>query len=312
MHYISQLKEKIKYVYEHHYKKILFFPMLLVILSLVQIGAQYATTGEFVHKGISLKGGSLITLTAQTSLSPAELEQFLKQKFSQGDFSVRALRAPAGETLGLSIESDAQQKSEIDDLLSAVKEKIPLQKGEYSVEVIDSSLGNSFFRQTFIALLVAFLLMGVVVFVYFRVPIPSLAVILAAFSDMTVTLAVFNLTGMKLSSAGVAAFLMLIGYSVDTDILLTTRVLKRHEGTVMERVYGSITTGLTMLATTFAAVMIALIFVQSEVIRQIMVILCIGLIVDAFMTWIQNVGVLRLYLERKQRQGEQQRQGGSL
>ena len=311
MRYIHRLKEKVKHIYEHHYKKILLFPMLLVLLSLIQIGTQYTTTGEFVHKGITLKGGSLITLKVQTSSLPEELEQFLKQKFPQGDLSVRALRAPAGETLGLSIESDAQEESEIKTLISAIKEKTPLQEGDYNVEVIGSSLGNSFFRQTFIALLVAFLLMGIVVFLYFRIPIPSLAVILAAFSDLTVTLAIFNLTGMKLSSAGVAAFLMLIGYSVDTDILLTTRVLKRHEGTIMERIYGSITTGLTMLATTFAAVTVALIFVQSEVIRQIMVILCIGLIVDALMTWIQNVGVLRLYLERKQRQGEQQPRGGS-
>ena len=69
--------------------------------------------------------------------------------------------------------------------------------------------------------------MGLVVFIYFRTLVPSLAVILAAFSDIVVTLAIFNLTGEKLSTAGVAAFLMLIGYSVDTDILLNTRVLKK-------------------------------------------------------------------------------------
>jgi preprotein translocase subunit SecF len=77
--------------------------------------------------------------------------------------------------------------------------------------------------------------MGLVVFFYFRSIAPSLAVILEAFSDIIVTLAIFNLTGIKLSTAGIAAFLMLIGYSVDTDILLSTRVLKRKDGTVMER-----------------------------------------------------------------------------
>ena len=143
--------------------------------------------------------------------------------------------------------------------------------------------------------------MGVVVFIYFRVLIPSLAVIAAAFSDIVVTLAVFNLTGIKLSTAGVAAFLMLIGYSVDTDMVLTTRVLKRTEGTVMERVYGAIKTGSVMITSTLAAVFITLVFVQSEVIKQIMIILLIGLLVDFIMTWIQNVALLRLYLERKQK-----------
>ena len=57
----------------------------------------------------------------------------------------------------------------------------------------------SFFIQTMMALLVAFLLMGIVVFIYFRSPIPSLAVILAAGSDIICTVAIFNLTGEKLS-----------------------------------------------------------------------------------------------------------------
>ena len=143
--------------------------------------------------------------------------------------------------------------------------------------------------------------MGLVVLLYFRTIIPSLAVILAAFSDIVVTLAIFNLTGIKLSTAGIAAFLMLIGYSVDTDILLSTRLLKRKEGTIMDRVYGAMKTGLTMSTTTLVAIGVALIFVGSEVVKQIMIILFIGLLVDLVMTWIQNVGVLRLYLEKKKK-----------
>ena len=78
-------------------------------------------------------------------------------------------------------------------------------------------------------------------------------------------------------------------------------VLKRKEGSVMDRVYSAMKTGLTMSATTLSAVLIALIFVQSEIVKQIMIILFIGLLVDLVMTWIQNVGILRLYLEKKHR-----------
>jgi len=56
--------------------------------------------------------------------------------------------------------------------------------------------------------------------------VPSSCVILAAVSDIISTIAVTNLLGLKMSTAGIAALLMLIGYSVDTDILLTTKVLK--------------------------------------------------------------------------------------
>jgi len=104
---------------------------------------------------------------------------------------------------------------------------------------------------------------------------------------------------MKISSAGIAAFLMLIGYSVDTDILLSTRVLKKKEGSVMSRIYSAMRTGLTMNLTTMAAVSIALILSNSQTISQIMTIILIGLFVDIVMTWIQNVAILRLYLEKK-------------
>ena len=42
---------------------------------------------------------------------------------------------------------------------------------------------------------------------------------------------------------GIAAFLLLIGYSIDSDILLTTKVLKRRMGTLFERVKSAMKTG---------------------------------------------------------------------
>ncbi|MBU0457516.1 MAG: protein translocase subunit SecF [Nanoarchaeota archaeon] len=291
------MMKSFKEIYENKYKVLLIIPFLILILALLQIGMQYSFTGEFVNKGITLKGGSTITIT-KTSIDVNELESFLSNKFPKADINVRTLTI-AGKIVSIAIDSDAQENEEIDVLLESIKEKENLDKDDYSIEVMGSSLGKSFFKQTLIALLIAFLLMGVVVLIYFRSLAPCLAVMLAAFSDIVVTLAIFNLTGIKLSTAGIAAFLMLIGYSVDTDILLSTRVLKRKEGSVMERIYGAIKTGLTMSTTTLTAVLVALIFVESDVIKQIMTILFIGLLVDLVMTWIQNVGILRLYLERK-------------
>ena len=291
------MKSRLKSVYENKYKLLLIIPFLLLVFAILQIGIQTAVTGDFVHKGITLKGGSTITIE-DGSINTIELEQFLNEKFPGADIGIRTITA-AGSITGIAIDSDAQETKEIDNLINVIEEKVDIKQSEYSVEVMGSSLGQSFFKQTLVALLIAFLLMGIVVFVYFRTIIPSLAVILAAFSDIVVTLAIFNLTGIKLSTAGIAAFLMLIGYSVDTDILLSSRLLKRKEGSVMERVYGAMKTGLTMSTTTLVAILVALIFVQSEVVKQIMLILFIGLLVDLVMTWIQNVGILRLYLERK-------------
>jgi preprotein translocase subunit SecF len=135
------------------------------------------------------------------------------------------------------------------------------------------------------------------VWCYIKWSIPSAAVILAAISTILFTVAVVDLIGLRISTAGIAAFLMLIGYSVDTDILLSNRVLKHSEGTVYDRITSALKTGLTMTLATMSASVIGYVFTQSDVIREIMLIICIGLVADIFYTWIQNAGFLRLWLE---------------
>ena len=55
----------------------------------------------------------------------------------------------------------------------------------------------------------------------FRDFVPSIAVITVALSDIIIAIGGMSLFGIPLSVASVGAILMLIGYSVDTDILLT-------------------------------------------------------------------------------------------
>lgn len=284
-------------IYEDHYKRLLVIPIIMLLLAFVVIGIQIANTGDFVNKAVSLKGGTTLTVTYDEYIDVNSLELFLKSKSTDADLGVREL-SDFGVQRGVIIEASNIPE---DELLSLSKEFIGDFGDAYSLETIGSSLGQSFFRQTLIAIFIAFFFMGLVVFWYFRSVVPSLAVILAAFSDIIVTLAIFNLFGFKLSAAGVAAFLMLIGYSVDTDILLSTRVLKRKEGSIMSRIYSAMRTGLTMNFTTLVAVTIAMLVSDSEIIKQIMTIILIGLLVDIINTWIQNVGILRLYLERKKK-----------
>jgi preprotein translocase subunit SecF len=158
------MRSTLKKFYEEKYKTLLILPFLLLFLALAQIGLQYVNTGDFVNKGVSLKGGSTITLEYDSSINPSELESFLQNKFSKADISIRTISS-AGQILGFAIDTDAQEKEEINSLLNAIGEKTDLEEGKYNIEVMGSSLGQSFFRQTAIALLIAFFLMGIVVFI---------------------------------------------------------------------------------------------------------------------------------------------------
>lgn len=284
------------YLYEHKYKQLLIAPVIIALICLVVIGTTFFKTGELVEKGISLKGGVSVSVQAVGQLSAEELQSDLRSQFSGADISIRELTR-AGQKVGFVIEATNLEAKQI---MSAVQSQIPgLSQDNFSVDTIGPSLGESFLREAVISVLIAFLLMAIIVFIYFRAVVPSFYVIFAAFLDILFALAMVDVFNVKLSTAGVAAFLMLIGYSVDTDILLTTRVLKRTEGTVVERMVGSIGTGLTMTAAAIAATVVAYFATPSETLKQIMFILFWGLIADIFNTWLTNAALLRLYMLKK-------------
>jgi len=327
-------------LYENHYKKMLIFTFLILLLSISQIAYQYTTTGDFIDKDVSLKGG--VTVSIQKTADIAEIESFLSDKFPGADIVVRELSS-IGNNLGIIVEASDVDSEEI---VNALKEKMSLTDDQYSVEIVGSSLGASFFREIFKSLLIAFMLIGTVVFIYFskdlwprviagilgattgffiffssgyitgaisfililalfyiffKYSIPSVGIILAVFSNIIGTVAVVNLLGIKIGTAGIAAFLMLIGYGVDANILLTTRVLNRKGESIFSSTIGAAKTGLMLIATAVVAIVIALALAQAEAIKQIMTIVLIGLLFDIFNTWVQNIAILRWYFERKQK-----------
>lgn len=289
------LKSSLIHIYDKHYKKLLVFSVLLLIASVGVLMQHKMATGEFVSKGVSLKGGLTLTIPDEIRTT-AELQHSLAGQFPAGDVSVRSIADATGSR---SLIVEASDVAEEDLLAALVSEGLPMQPGTYSLELMGSSLGESFYRQTIIAVLVAFLFMAIVVFITFRSPLPSAFVILAAASEIISTLAVIDLLGVKISTAGVAALLMIIGYSSDTNILLTAKVLKHKGAGVFERILTTMRTGILMTLTAFAGTMVGYFVTQSDIVKQIMLIISIGLALDLVYTWFQNAGILRWYMERE-------------
>ena len=153
-----------------------------------------------------------------------------------------------------------------------------------------------------IIFLTSFAALAINLFFYFRESIPSVAIIISALADIFMTLVVLDILGIQMSTAGIVALLMLIGYSVDTDILLTNHVLKRSEGSLNDRLISAFKTGTTMTLTSLLALIGALLVVMnfSDVLTKIFLILIIGLIFDLINTWITNVSILKWwYLKHK-------------
>ena len=290
---------RIEHFYNKNYKKLLIVPLLLFIFAISILAVKYTTTGEFIDKDVSLQGGISATIYTENEVDIDELTSFLQNKFPDSDITIRALsKFGTGGLSGIIIDATDLTNNEVKPVL---EEKLGITLGDnYSVQEIGSSLGESFFKEMIIAIIFAFIFMGIVVFITFRKLVPSVAVILSAILDIIIPLAIISLLGFKLSTAGIAAFLMIIGYSIDTDILLTTRVLRRRSGTSFSRMKGAFKTGITMTLTTIAALTVGVIVTQSSVIKEMFTIILIALVIDLISTWFMNASLLTWYVKRKE------------
>jgi preprotein translocase subunit SecF len=281
--------------YDKSYKILLILPLLVLILSLIYMVSFTMQTGDIIRKDVSLTGGTTLTIYSE-SLSISDIEISLKESYD--DIVVRKLTDfTTGKQLAITIESKAQPE----ELKEAVEKIVgyDLDDVNSSVEFTGESLSKSFYKELILAMALAFLFMSIVIFIIFKVPLPSLYVILCAFMDIIVPMTVVNMMGLSLSTAGIAAFLMLIGYSVDTDILLTMRVLKRKEEALNLRMFGAFKTGMMMTATSLTAVTIGYFLTISPVLKEIFFILMIGLITDVFATWLMNGSMLKWYCDKR-------------
>ena len=271
-----------------NHKILIAVPIILALLSLVLIGF------NGLEQGVDLKGGSQAELQLLGSVTPTELENTLDAKLNTNNIKVTS---NGNNKVTVELENNINSST----FTSALDGKAKV----ISYNEIGPVLSEEAMGQIYIAMIFAFLFMAITVFIVFREPVPSVAIILAALCDILIALGGMSILKIPLSIASVGALLMLIGYSVDTDILLTTRLLKRREGTVEERAKNAMYTGLTMSFAAIAAmgilyIVTILVMPEATTLSNISAVLVIGLIGDILSTWLMNLGILKTYIDWRQ------------
>ena len=287
-----------QYVRTHTPKQLVIPPLIVLIIALVVLGGMYATTGSPVRLGFQFEGGTIIQIDSQDSYEALEA--------AFADYPVVDV-SDAGnrKMIKFGPMSEDDKRSLVEKTNNEYGDADPL------IQQADPTYAKSLQTQAIKAILLSFCLMAVVVFLIFRTFVPSVAVVLSAFSDIAIAAAFIAIAVIELSLGTVAALLMLIGYSVDSDILLTTRLLKRR-GNLDDKVTHAMTTGLTMTGTTLAALLVMYLvsaysyiivpsFPQISIISDISIVLLFGLVADLMNTWMLNTGILKWHLQKPRR-----------
>ena len=271
-------------------------PLAVLGLAILVLVGWWAMTGAPVTPGIDFTGGSELTVVTTMSQSevessfdtePLSVQRATQEASTVGDdedqYIVRFQSTGAGE-----------QATDINQLREQARDA--------GMELLSSSSTAAAFgsdnQTTAVAgVLVAFLGMSVLVFALFRTFVPSIAVVISAFSDIVIPLALMNVLGIELSLGTVAALLMLIGYSVDSDILLNNHILRRS-GDFYESTYRAMRTGVTMTLTSIVAMIVMTITATLfgiQLLAAIGTVLVFGLAADLMNTYLLNLSLLRWY-----------------
>ncbi len=267
---------------EYTNRQLVAVPLAVLAVALLIIGGVWLTTGAPVDPGMEFTGGTEMRL----QVDGPNAEQQIREAFTAEPAGIQPVAGSDIYIVSFGTEANSEQlESQAEDAGFGVE----------SIDATSPSFGSEAQTQAIGGIVVAFAGMSVLVFAMFRTFVPSIAVVVSAFSDVVVPLALMNVLGIQLTLGSVAALLMIIGYSVDSDILLNNHVLRR-QGSFYESAYRAMETGITMTLTSIAAMMVMTIVATAfgiGLLSSIGLILVFGLTTDLLNTYMLNMSLLR-------------------
>lgn len=250
--------------------------------------------------GMEFTGGTLVRvrgLEDQPDLSVIEpaVENFLGTKI---DLKITEDRTRQEGRFGLDLEtSKVLSEEEKAELQKFLEEEFGI-AGSFSAEWFGSIITGIYREQARRAIIAAVIAMAIIIFIAFRHRVVVGAILLCLGLDMVGTLGCMAIFRVPLTLASIAGLLMLIGYAVDTNILLSVQTVKRLGGEVRERIATAMKTGLMMSGTTALAMIIINIITVAPALYQLSAVLIFGILIDIVNTWLLNAGILLWHSSR--------------
>jgi len=237
--------------------------------------------------GIDFAGGTLIQLQFKTppdievirdGLKTIALGESTIQEFgSKRDILIRIQRSEEKlEAVGSKVRNSLGGKFN--------KEDITIER----VEMVGPKVGRDLREKAFLSILYA--VIGIVIYISWRFELQyAIAAIIALAHDVLVTLGAFSILDKEFTLVIVAAFLAIIGYSLNDTIVVFDRIRenirRRGKNTLVQTINASInqTLSRTLLTSgTTLMVVMALFFFGGEIIHDFSFALLVGILVGTY------------------------------
>ena len=266
---------------------------------LILVGAVSLITNGGPKLSIDFKGGTLVAVNftepvdinkIRSSLSSVSIDgqnfDFSKEEIKHfGDDSNVAIRIASMEN-----EPPRFANRVSESLASIYPDLLPSEKSDFilSIDKVGPKVGAELSSDAVLAILYAlgFILIYISIRFEFKYAIGAIA---ALTHDVLITLGVFSILGYEISLAVIAAFLTIVGYSLNDTIVIFDRVrenVKSLKGSSMESVINqsindSLSRTIVTSLTTFLVVLI-LFLVGGEVIHTFSFAMIVGVVIGTY------------------------------
>jgi preprotein translocase subunit SecF len=257
------------------------------LISAVLIGAGLISLA--IHGGpelsIDFMGGVLVQVKFDRQVTTEEVRTSLDrigygdveiQRFASGNEFI--IRGPYDENQDISSEMISELKLDLRDTSVDVRR----------VELVGPKIGSELAKRASLAVGIA--LLAILIYIAWRFEFRfAVAAVVTLLHDVLVTLGLFSLTGREISLPVIAAFLTIVGYSLNDTIVVFDRIRedlrKYHRKRYDEVVNASINETLSrtvITSLTTLVVILFLFFLGGEVLRDFSFALLIGVVVGTY------------------------------
>ena len=265
---------------------------------LILIGLGSTVTKGGYNLGIDFAGGTLLELHFDPPASVGDIRQSLGD-VRVGDQSMDLRNSEIKEFGSVNdILIRVEEEAEGTAIADAIKTRL---KSDFSGNIRDATewlrrqeavgpkIGEELKTNAVYAILVSMILIIIYVWWRFRQIEFGIAAVIALFHDVMITMGIFSVLNWEISLAIVAALLTIVGYSLNDTIVVYDRIredikLYRRDtfSTVINRAINECLNRTVLTSGTTMLVVLSLIFLGGEVIRDFACALLIGVIVGTY------------------------------
>ena len=252
-----------------------------------------------VNLGIDFKGGTAIGVSFSENISIEDIRNSLKTvniNDNEFDLSAEEIKYFGSESDVMikikTLENEPENFGQmvINHLYDTLKDKAPENKNDFilSLGSVSPKVGSELSGKALWSVISALVLILFYISVRFEFRF-ALGAILALVHDVIITLGIFSLTGFEITLSTVAAFLTIVGYSLNDTIVILDRIREnmKSSGTVMfestinKSINQSLSRTLITSLTTLLVIIVLLIY-GGEVIRPFSFTMLVGVIIGTY------------------------------